>query len=104
MQWLLYTDFDPAPAVPPNVALKPLQLDALGARAAEALGTAVDFHKVRRKVCDLKPAYGLIFEDDLRGFDFWAHSDLDVVWGHVRGFMTDSLLETTRGRLASRGA
>ena len=45
------------------------------------------------KVCDYKPAFGLIFEDYLRGVDFWGHCDVDVVWGSIRKFLaTDEIL------------
>jgi hypothetical protein len=45
-----------------------------------------------RKSCDLKPAYGVIFAEDLRPYDFWACSDLDIVWGDIRRFVTPDLL------------
>ena len=45
------------------------------------------------KVCDYKPAFGLIFEDYLHGVDFWGHCDVDVVWGNIRKFLaTDEIL------------
>ena len=45
------------------------------------------------KLCDYKPAYGLIFADILRGYDFWGYCDIDIVWGDLRKFITDDLLE-----------
>ena len=38
------------------------------------------------KLCDYRPAYGLIFEDILYQYDYWGHCDLDVVWGDLRKF------------------
>ena len=93
VQWLLFTDFESTADVPPNVTPIRMQIAELGERASRALGTAIEPQRARRKVCDLKPAYGVIFEDELRGFDFWAHSDLDIVWGHVRQFLTDEFLQ-----------
>jgi hypothetical protein len=93
VRWLLYTDFEPTTDVPPNVTMTPMDIRELGTRASDALGTTIEPHRARRKVCDLKPAYGLIFADALRGFDFWAHSDLDIVWGNVRHFLTAPFLE-----------
>lgn len=46
------------------------------------------------KLCDFKPAYGYLFQDIINGYDFWGHIDLDVVFGDVRGFMTDELLQS----------
>jgi len=44
------------------------------------------------KLCDFRLAYGFIFEDFLKTYDFWGHCDLDVVWGDVRHFLTDDVL------------
>jgi hypothetical protein len=44
------------------------------------------------KLCDFKPAYGFLFQELLCDFDFWVHSDLDIIWGDIRGFMTSELL------------
>jgi hypothetical protein len=93
VRWFLYTDFPATPDVPPNVTLKPLTLRAFYEKAAAALGSRIDRKPTLRKGCDFKPTYGVIFADDLRPFDFWAHSDLDIIWGDVRRFMTESLLQ-----------
>jgi len=93
VQWFLYTDFEAPAPFPPNVTLRRMPLSEFSQRASDALGTRIEIQpNFAKKIIDLKPAFGLIFEDDLRGFDFWAHSDLDIVWGDVRHFMTDELL------------
>ena len=45
------------------------------------------------KLCDYRPAYGEIFAEELTGYAFWGHCDLDVIWGAIRDFVTDELLE-----------
>ena len=91
VRWLIYADFDvPTPA---NVTIRPLTLDEFNERASAAVGTAITIERARiRKICDFKPVYGLMFADDLREYDWWAFSDLDVVWGDIRRFVTDDLL------------
>ena len=91
VRWLIYADFDvPTPA---NVTIRPLTLDEFNERASAAVGTAITIERSRiRKICDFKPVYGLMFADDLREYDWWAFSDLDVVWGDIRRFVTDDLL------------
>lgn len=44
------------------------------------------------KLCDLKPFYGFIHEDLLTGYEFWGFADVDVVWGNIRSFYSDTLL------------
>jgi hypothetical protein len=34
----------------------------------------------------LRPAYGLLFNDYLIGYDYWGHCDFDVIWGDLRNF------------------
>ena len=43
------------------------------------------------KLCDLRPAYGRIFEDILNGYDFWGFGDIDVLYGDVRSVVDGKL-------------
>lgn len=45
------------------------------------------------KLCDLKPMYGYIFEDYILQYDYWGHTDLDVVFGKISDFISDEILE-----------
>ena len=44
------------------------------------------------KFCDFRPAYGEIFAEYLKEYDFWGYRDLDLVFGNIRSFITDELL------------
>ena len=44
------------------------------------------------KICDFRPAFGNIFQDILKGYDFWGYGDLDVIWGDFETFINDELL------------
>jgi len=105
VQWIVYCDFDVADTLPPNVSVKRLDIPEFNRRASDVLGAAINVLRTSekadangrlrinlRKACDLKPAYGVIFAEDLRRYDFWACSDLDIVWGDVRHFLTPALL------------
>jgi hypothetical protein len=93
ISWLIYTDIHVDGPVPPNVHVKPMQLAEFNRRCSDTLGVRVNVQSTfLKKLSDLKPAYGLVFADDLRSFDFWAYSELDVIWGDIRYFMTDGLL------------
>lgn len=76
----------------PNIYLVPMTPGEFCARASQALGFEVNVSNPY-KLCDLKPAYGVIFADLLRPYDFWGHCDADVIFGDIRGFMTDALLD-----------
>jgi hypothetical protein len=89
VDWLIYTDVAFGDA-PPNVTFKQTTLAELSARASALFKTEINLRP--RKLCDLKIAYGALFADDLKAYDFWTPSDLDIVWGNIRRFMTDELL------------
>lgn len=44
------------------------------------------------KLCDFKPAYGYIFNEYLKEYDFWGHCDLDVVFGNLRKYLPEKIL------------
>lgn len=39
------------------------------------------------KLCDYKPLYGLLFREELRGYDYWGYMDCDLVLGDVLKFL-----------------
>jgi hypothetical protein len=45
------------------------------------------------KVWDFRPALGLLYEEELTGFDFWGHTDFDCVYGRVDRFVSDEFLQ-----------
>ena len=44
------------------------------------------------KLCDYKPVYGEAFQEWLADYVFWGHCDIDLLWGNIRTFFTDDLL------------
>jgi len=57
----------------------------------ERTGTHVTLRSPYR-LCDLKPTYGLLYEDYLRDYNFWGHCDIDIIWGDIRKYVTNELL------------
>lgn len=45
------------------------------------------------KLCDLKPTYGLVFSEYIVGYDFWGMGDIDIIYGNIRNFITDEVLQ-----------
>lgn len=77
---------------PPNVKIINRTLNEICDTAAEKIGMKVNLN-FPYKLCDFKPAYGLIFEDLIALYDFWGYGDLDIVFGNIRSFITDDLLD-----------
>lgn len=44
------------------------------------------------KLCEYKQAYGYILKDYIKEYDYWGFGDLDLVYGDIRRFITDEVL------------
>ncbi|HJQ78600.1 MAG TPA: DUF6625 family protein [Lacipirellulaceae bacterium] len=92
VDWLIVCDQPlPESALPPNVRVIVTTKPELVQRIADAIGTPVNL-AVPYKLCDCKCAYGVIFEEELRGYDVWGHCDSDIVFGQIRRFVTNEVL------------
>lgn len=45
------------------------------------------------KLCDFKPTFGVLFYEFIKQYDFWGYGDIDVIYGDLRNFITDSVLD-----------
>jgi len=92
IDFLIFTDNNvPNLELPHNVKLIPYSIDQFKVDAQKALGFQIAV-KSGYKLCDFKPAYGHIFFDYIRDYDFWGYCDMDVILGNIRLFMNDELL------------
>jgi len=92
IDFLIFTDNrDENLNVPTNVKIIPYSLKQFKAEAAKALEFEVAVES-GYKLCDFKPAYGQIFYEYIKDYDFWGYCDVDVIFGNIRSFMTDELL------------
>jgi hypothetical protein len=82
VHWLLVTE-QPVPDPPPNVAVQLCGFGDLAARIRNHFTFEISLERPY-KLCDFRPAFGEIFADELAGYDFWGHCDLDVVFGRIR--------------------
>lgn len=94
VDWLLFTNMPRPDDCPDNVHVFPMDLDEFNRRAAATLDMDIRVDpSFPYKICDLKPTFGEVFRDELADFDFWGHCDIDLVWGDVRRFLTDRMLD-----------
>ena len=77
--------------LPENVKLIFTTLEEISAIATEKLGLPVQI-TFAYKLNGFKPAYGLMFPDILRDYDWWGYIDIDIILGDIRNFITDELL------------
>jgi hypothetical protein len=93
VDFMIITDnADPIPNLPTNVMIIYKTLKQIKETAKKKLGFKVNIRHPY-KLCDFKPAYGFLFPKIIKGYDFWGHGDIDVVYGNIRSFMTDEILK-----------
>ena len=91
IDWILVTDCPIPYDLPPNVRVRFTTFADFVTRMSKSF----DFNlalTVPYKLCDFKPAYGDVFDDDLGDYDFWGYCDLDVIFGNIRRFVTEAIL------------
>lgn len=92
INWLIYTDDKTKYEYPPNVKVKYCTFNEIKEKIQKSFKFKIDIDRPW-KLCDYRPAYGEIFSEDIKEYDFWGHCDLDVLWGNIRNFITDDILE-----------
>lgn len=80
--WLIFTDDDRSYAYPDNVRVVPMTFEEFRSLCTERFGFVLSLEHPY-KLCDLKPAYGYIFESYINDYEYWGHCDCDVVFGDL---------------------
>lgn len=101
IDFLLFIDDKTCFDFPPNVKINYTTFDEI----KMMIQSNYDFKIVLPrpyKLCDFRPAYGEIFEDYIKNYDYWGYCDIDLIWGDIRKFVTDEIL-TKYKRLFTHG-
>lgn len=77
--------------MPENVTILKNSLQGLRKKLEHELKIEISL-KYPYKLCDFKPAYGTLFHEELIGYDFWGYCDIDLVFGQIRHFFTEAIL------------
>jgi hypothetical protein len=94
VHWLLFTD-RPVPQAPPNLEVRVCEFGDLAARIRAHFDFGISL-ETPYKLCDFRPAFGEIFAEELAGYDFWGHTDLDVVFGRIREHLPPDAFEADK--------
>ena len=84
--WLIVSDIKKPCPYPDNVRQLELTWDALKALVKSKFAFPVSLEKPY-KLCDFKPAYGYIFEQYIKEYDYWGHCDIDLLFGDLKRFL-----------------
>lgn len=68
-------------------------LELFEERVRECLGIEPSIKYGTGKAWDYRPALATLFAKDVKGYDYWGHTDLDCVYGDVSKFIPDKELK-----------
>lgn len=89
--FLIFTDSAFDGEYPKNVKPFIRSFGGMKSMFEEKLGFAVSLEQPFR-FCDFRPAFGVLFADYLKGYDFWGHCDIDQIFGDIKSVITDEIL------------
>ncbi len=92
VDWLVITDQRPPDNRAGNVRYRhasfATHVEFIGERIGIRLAASEPY-----KACDFKPCLGFAYEDEIAGYANFGYCDLDVIFGNIRAFYTDDLLQ-----------
>lgn len=93
VNWIVLTDDHTSYDYPPNVLAISVEYEIIKERIRKNYNFDVLIDRPWRLAL-FKPAYGEIFKEELAGYDFWGYCDVDLMWGDIRKFYTDTVLDS----------
>jgi hypothetical protein len=91
IDWFLFNDAEPPENRSQNVHHVRISFESYKTLVSNAIGHRITA-QTPYKLCDIRPALGLVHADLLRGYDFFGFGDLDVIYGDIRSFYDDDVL------------
>jgi hypothetical protein len=93
VQWLIFTDCVEPDDLPQNITFVNISINDFAELSTQKLGYEICIDpEFLYKICDFKPAFGIIYEDYLKEYTFWGHCDVDIVWGQINHFIDEIIL------------
>lgn len=91
IDFLIFTDQDRISKYK-NIKYRKITISDFNKLASKKLNLNINI-KNSYKLCDFKVAYGKIFEDYLRNYTFFGYCDIDLVFGNIRKYITNDILD-----------
>lgn len=92
IDWLLVTDNADPYAYPENVHVIRMTFSELRERFQRCFDFEIALERPY-KICDYRPAFGLIFKECLTDYDFWGYCDTDLLFGDLRSVFPDTVFD-----------
>lgn len=92
INWVVVTDDRASYRYPDNVTPCYLEFSEVRERFQRLFDFEIALDRPY-KICDFRPAFGLAFNDLIDGCEFWGHSDVDLIYGNIRKFLTEDVFK-----------
>lgn len=89
--WLIITDDKRVFDYPKNVHVIYMDFYVLRQKIANKFDFPISLESPY-KLCDFKPTYGYVFEEELKDYLFWGHCDIDTLMGDLEKFLPDDFI------------
>lgn len=86
IDWFVITDSSQTFDYPENVHLIKMSFESLREKFQNKFDWPIVLDRPY-KLCDYKPAYGYLFADMIRDFEYWGYCDCDVIWGDLNSLL-----------------
>lgn len=91
IDFIFYTDCDIEQYQAPNIKYKKLSfqeyIDSVNSKIEVEFKPANAY-----KLCDLRPLYAKVHYEDIKSYDFYGWTDMDLLFGDIRSFYTEDVL------------
>jgi len=91
VDWLIFTDDRSSFDYPPNVRVEYTTFEEIQKYFKKHFDYPIVLHRPY-KLCDYKICYGVVFQNYIKEYDFWGFCDIDLLWGNIRNFVTEDIL------------
>lgn len=93
VNWLLYGDLEiNKQRIPSNVFVEKKNISDFNQLASKKLSLKINVTNPY-KLCDLRPAFGKIFEDKTNNYDYWGYCDIDIIFGDIYSILDPAILK-----------
>jgi hypothetical protein len=91
VDFLFFTDVEFDRYTAPNVQHRSMSLSDYAQLCSQKLGINVVLEN-SYKICDLRPFFGRIHANEIKGYDFYGYGDIDLLFGDIRSFYSSQIL------------
>ena len=93
IDWLLFLDDHQVYDYPDNVIVTYTSFDEMKKKIQRLYDFPITLEEPY-KLCDYRVAYGEIFKEEIRKYQYWGYCDIDLLFGNIRKFIIDEVLKT----------